>query len=150
LAVRRSDIISGIVLALFALLAIFVIIPNGIAMSDEYGINARIFPLTVMWLGAAVALILVVQRLREPPEADDPPPMAANNWLFIAAMSAFLAATYFAMTHIGFKVAAPAAVAVLMAAMGEWRRPVRLALVSLIIPLAVYYTFDRIFIIQMP
>jgi hypothetical protein len=72
---RRSDIISGIVLALFGLIGIFVIIPNGISISDEYGLNPRIFPLTVMWLGTLVALVLVVQRLRELPVEGDQPPM---------------------------------------------------------------------------
>ncbi len=148
---RRSDIISGIVLALFGLVAIFVIIPNGISITDEYGLNPRVFPLTVMWLGTAVAVILVGYRLREGPiAADDPAPMGAKNWLFIAAMSAYLAATYFAITIVGFKIAGPACVAVLMAVMGEYRHPVRLVLVSLAFPLFVYYAFDRIFIIQLP
>ena len=97
---RRSDIYTGIFLALFGLAAIFVIIPAGISVSDEYGLSPRIFPLTVMWLGTAVALILVVQRLREGAGAtDDPAPMQAKNWIFIAAMSAYLAATYFAHRH---------------------------------------------------
>ena len=51
-----------------------------------------------MWLGTAVAIILVVTRLREPAVDDDPPPMQAKNWLFIAAMSAYLAATYAAIS----------------------------------------------------
>ena len=108
------------------------------------------FPLTVMWLGTAVALILVVQRLRERPAADDPPPMQAKNWLFIAAMSAYLAATYFAIDTVGFKIAGPVSVAVMMAVMGEFRHPLRLVLVSLTLPLIVYYAFDRLFIIQLP
>jgi hypothetical protein len=141
---------TGIVLALFGLVAIFVIIPSGISVSDEYGLNPRVFPLTVMWLGTAVAMILVVHRMRERPAADDPAPMGAKNWLFIAAMSAFLAATYYAIDIIGFKFAGPASVAVMMAAMGEYRHPARLVLVSLALPLLVYYTFDRVFIIQLP
>jgi Tripartite tricarboxylate transporter TctB family len=128
-----------------------VIIPIGISITDEYGLNPRVFPLTVMWLGTAVALILVGHRLREKPAvADDPAPMNAKNWLFIAAMSAYLAATYFAITIVGFKIAGPACVAVLMAVMGEYRHPVRLVLVSLTFPLLVYYAFDRLFIIQLP
>jgi hypothetical protein len=147
---RRSDIISGIVLALFGLIGIFVIIPNGISISDEYGLNPRIFPLTVMWLGTLVALVLVVQRLRELPVEGDQPPMCAKNWIFIAGMSAYLAATYFAIDIIGFKIVGPVCVAVLMIMMGELRHPVRLVLVSLIFPLFVYYTFDRVFVIQLP
>ena len=82
---RRSDIISGIVLALFGLATIFIIIPAGISISDEYGLSPRVFPLTVMWLGTAVAVLLVVQRLRESRDAEDEaPPMQAQNWLFIA------------------------------------------------------------------
>jgi Tripartite tricarboxylate transporter TctB family len=147
---RRSDIYTGIVLALLGLAAIFVIIPEGISITDEYGLSPRIFPFTVMWLGTAVALILVVQRLRERPRADDGAPMAAKNWLFIAAMSAYLAATYFAIDIVGFKIAGPVSVGVMMAVMGEYRHPVRLALVSLTLPLAVYYAFERLFIIQLP
>ena len=37
-----------------------------------------------------------------------------------------------------------------MAVMGEYRHPVRLVLVSLILPFVVYYAFDRLFIIQLP
>jgi Tripartite tricarboxylate transporter TctB family len=147
---RRSDIISGIVLALFGIVTIFVIIPSGISVSEEYGLSPRIFPLTVMWLGTLVALILVVQRLREAPVETDEPPMHTKNWIFIAAMSAYLAATYFAIDVVGFKVVGPVSVAVLMVMMGELRHPVRLVLVSLTLPLIVYYTFDRVFIIQLP
>ena len=38
----------------------------------------------------------------------------------------------------------------MMAAMGEYRHPVRLVLVSLTLPLIVYYAFERLFIIQLP
>jgi len=148
--VRRSDIITGIVLTLFGLAAIFFIIPIGISVSEEYGLSPRVFPLTIMWLGTAVALILVVTRLREPAVDDDPPPMQAKNWLFIAAMSAYLGATYAALVTLGFKIAGPISVAVLMAAMGEYRHPLRLVLVSLTLPIIVYYAFDRLFIIQLP
>ena len=148
---RRSDIYTGIVLALVGLATIFVVIPEGISVSDEYGLSPRIFPLTVMWLGTVVALILVVQRLREGvPPGEDPAPMRAKNWLFIAAISAYLAATYYGIATIGFKIAGPISVAVMMAVMGEYRYPVRLVLVSLTLPLAVYFAFERLFIIQLP
>ena len=148
---RRSDIYSGLFLALLGLATVFVIIPHEITVSESYGLNPQVFPLTIMWLGTAVALLLVVVRLREPKSTDDEPaPMAAKNWLFIAPMSAFLAASYFAFERLGFLIAAPATVALLMIAMGEWRHPARLVLVSALIPLAVYYAFDRLFFIQLP
>jgi len=148
---RRSDILSGIFLVIVALATIFVVIPAQIAVSEEYGLNPKVFPLTVMWLGAGVALILVVVRLRQPRDADEEPAdMQPSNWLFIVAMSAFLAASYFALDLLGFKVAAPATIALLMAAMGEYRHPVRLVLVSLAVPAAVYYSFDQLFAIQLP
>lgn len=148
---RRSDIFSGIVLAIIALTMIYFIIPNQIAVSKEFGLTPRIFPLTVMWLGFGVALILVGVRAREPRELDDTPmPMQLKNWLFIVAMSAFLAASYFAIKNLGFRIVAPFALALLMATMGEYRHPVRLALVSLVVPIAIYYTFDWLFVIQLP
>ena len=148
---RRSDIFSGIVLALFGLATIFIIIPAGISTSDEYGLSPQIFPLTVMWLGTAVAVLLVAQRLREPAGAEDEEaPMSAKNWLFIAVASVFLAVTYFAITVVGFKITGIASIALLMAAMCEYKHPVRLALVSVIFPIALYYTFDRLLIIQLP
>ena len=58
--------------------------------------------------------------------------------------------TYFAINIVGFKITGIAVVALLMAAMGEYRHPVRLALVSLIFPIAIYYAFERLFIIQLP
>jgi hypothetical protein len=149
--VRRSDIYSGIVLALTALATIFFVVPPQIAVSEEYGLNPRIFPLTVLWLGFGVALILVAARLREPAAADEEPAhMQPKNWLFIAAMSAFLAASYFAIDLLGFMLAAPATLALLMLAMGEYRHPVRLAIVSAALPAAIYYSFDRLFAIQLP
>ncbi|MBI1201056.1 MAG: hypothetical protein GC182_00960 [Rhodopseudomonas sp.] len=148
---RRSDIISGLVLTLLGLATIFLIIPAGISVSEEYGLSPRVFPFTVMWLGTAVAVLLVVQRLREVGAAgDDEAPMAVKNWLFIVAMAAFLAVTYVAINVIGFKITGIGAVALLMAVMGEYRHPVRLALVSVLFPIAIYYTFDRLFIIQLP
>jgi hypothetical protein len=149
--VRQSDIFSGLFLAALGVLTIFVIIPREITVSENYGLNPQIFPLTVMWLGTAVALLLVIVRLRQPKPADaDPGPMQPKNWLFIVAISAFLAATYVAFETLGFLVAAPAALALLMLSMGEYRHPIRLVLVSACVPLAIYYSFDRLFVIQLP
>lgn len=151
LAVRRSDIFSGVALTLLGLATIFLIIPAGISVSEEYGLSPRVFPLTVMWLGTAVAVLLVVQRLREAGgDGEDEAPMNGKNWLFIVAMAAFLAVTYVAINVVGFRITGIGTVALLMAVMGEYRHPVRLALVSLMFPMAIYYTFDRLFIIQLP
>jgi Tripartite tricarboxylate transporter TctB family len=150
-AVRRADIISGLALIAIGLVTIFYIIPTEIAVSQNYGLNPKVFPLAVMWLGTAVALLLVVLRLREPRDPDEEQgPMQAKNWLFIAAISGFFAASYFAIETFGFLIAAPVMVALLMAAMGESRHPVRLVLVSALFPTAIYFAFDRLFIIQLP
>lgn len=149
---RRSDIYSGIALTIIALLMIFIIIPENISISDEFGANPKVFPLTVMWLGAAVSAILVAVRLRQSSGVadDEPVDMRPENWIFIIAMSAFLAATYLVVDAVGFRIAMPVALAVLMAVMGEYKHPVRLGIVAVTVPLAVYYSFDRLFAIQLP
>lgn len=148
---RRSDIIAGITLIAVGLVTIFYIIPTQIAATQNLGLNPRVFPLVVMWLGTAVALLMVVVRLRQPRDHDDESgSMKVANWLFIIVMSAFLAASYFAWRMFGFLIAAPAIVALLMLVMGEYRHPVRLVLVSIMFPAAVYFIFDRLFIIQLP
>lgn len=148
---RRSDIIAGITLIAVGLVTILYIIPTQITASQNLGLNPKVFPLVVMWLGTAVALLMVIVRLRQPRDPDDEAgPMQVANWLFILVMSAFLATSYFAWRMFGFLIAAPAIVALLMLAMGEYRHPVRLVLVSVVFPLAVYFIFDRLFIIQLP
>ena len=148
---RRSDIYTGILLIVAGLATIFYIIPTQIEATQNFGMNPRVFPLVVMWLATAVALLMVIVRWQQPQDpADRDGPMQRENWLFILVMSAFLATSLFAWQAFGFLVAAPATVALLMLAMGEYRHPIRLILVSAVLPTAVYFIFDRLFIIQLP
>ena len=62
-----------------------------------------------------------------------------------------MAAIYAIMKHAGFIVGGAIAIAVVSSLMGDLRKhPVRLAAISLIVPVAIYYTFKKFFYVFLP
>ena len=148
---RQSDIISGLVLTVFGLVTIFVIVPDQISGSSAYGVAPDVFPLTLIWATTIFSVVLWVSRLikgRGGPREESPLP--AKDWAFIAAMAVFLAVAVAAIAYLGFIAAGIAIVALLMLVMGERRNPLRLGLVSVITPVALYFVFWSLFNVPLP
>jgi len=150
--VRRADLISGSFLFLVCLLTIFVIVPYQIdSGGEDYGLEPKFFPLTLLWLLTILSALLVVTRLLVPP---DPPgltqPFQAKNWLFIGGMSVFLALGFIAINTIGFIPAAAGIIAILMIAISGRKHWIEVIAVALIAPIVIDLALNHLFKVQLP
>jgi len=149
--VRRSDLISGALLVLFGLVMIFIIIPDQIDSTGEYGLDPKFFPVSLLWLVVIMAIALVGSRLALPAGAlDDEAPIDGKNWLFIVGASLYLTAGFIAVTVVGFIPATILMIAVLMYLMGVRDEWLKLAAVSVVAPLFIYFAMRHVFTIQLP
>jgi hypothetical protein len=150
--VRRSDIVSGILLVLFGLVMIFIIVPQQIKSSGDYGLDPKFFPTVLLWLLVTMAVLLIATRLRTQTEpADEEPILDAWNWLFIGGFSVFLILIFVAIKTVGFVLAGSATIALLMFTIGfRHLRWIELVGVSVLAPLAVYFALYHIFSVQLP
>jgi putative tricarboxylic transport membrane protein len=150
--VRRSDIISGSLLVLFGLAMIFIIVPNQISASSEYGLDPKFFPVAVIWLLIFMGVLLVVTRLGTQPDAEGSEPvLGLRNWLFIGAFSLFLVLVFLAINTLGYVLAGILMVALLMVALDIRNRNwAQLIGVSILAPFAIYYALYHIFSVQLP
>jgi len=150
--VRRADLISGSVLFFVCLLTIFVIVPQQIdSGGEDYGLEPKFFPVTLLWLLAILSALLVATRLFVPP---DPPgatqPFQAKNWLFIGGMSVFLALVFIAINTVGFIPTAMVTIAILMIAISGRRHWIEVVAVALIAPIVIDLALTHLFKVQLP
>jgi putative tricarboxylic transport membrane protein len=150
--VRRSDIISGSLVAIFGLVMIFIIVPVQITSSSDYGLDPKFFPVAVLWLAVVMGVLLVATRISAPPDPDDSPPvLELRNWLFIGSFSIFLFLVFVAIKTLGYVAAGFLMVALMMIALDLRKRNwLQLAGVSILAPLIIYYTLYHLFSVQLP
>lgn len=147
---RRADIIAGLVLALAGLITIFVIVPREIGGSAHIGIAPDVFPLTLLWMLTALSVLLFALRLADRRSAAEGPPLELHNFAYIGVTSIVLAAGFIAIATLGFLAGGAAIVAFTMLAMGGRRHAVRVALVSVLAPTAIYLVFKHLFTVFLP
>ncbi|QKV19667.1 tripartite tricarboxylate transporter TctB family protein [Oricola thermophila] len=153
---HRTDILSGLLLAFAGLLTIYVIIPTQISGHSDYGLAPDFFPRVLAWFFVILSVTLVGHRLfqlmtSKPATENDEPPMHVHDWLFIAGFAAFMVAIYALVDFAGFIVGGAIGIAVVSSLMGDLRKhPFRLATISLIVPVAVYYAFKKFFFVFLP
>jgi hypothetical protein len=150
--VRRADIISGSLILLSGLVMIFVIVPQQIKSSSDYGLDPAFFPLALVWLIVLMGGLLVVTRIpqpADPPEAE--PVLDRWNWGFVLVTGVFLVLGFTAIKALGFVIAGSIMVAVLMLAL-EWRnlRWIEVIGISALVPFIIYWLLFNIFNVQLP
>ena len=147
---QRTDIISAVVLIVLGVITIFVIIPNQISGSSDYGIAPDVFPLTLMWSLMVFAALLLGHRLwsAKPDQGDEP--TVHIEWGFIGLVTLFLITSFLLIKYIGFVFGGIYTVGVLMLVMGEYRHKLRLILVALLAPGLIMLTFRHVFVILLP
>lgn len=149
---RRSDLISGSLLTLAGLLMIFVIVPQQIASSGDYGLDPAFFPLMLLWLVVIMAALLVATRVKQPPDPPDAKPAFDRwNWVFILGAVLFLVLSFIAIQALGFVIAGTIMIALLMIAI-ELRRLnwIEIVGISAAAPFAIYWLLYNIFNVQLP
>ncbi len=149
---KQADIISGGLFVLFGLLTIFVIVPVQIDSGGDYGLDPSFFPVALLWLITAVAVLLIVTRLPISPDPSEAaPPLDGKNWLFICGAALFLAAAYFGILVIGFIATSVLLIAIVMVATGARRLNWwAFASIPIIATLVIYYALEKIFIVELP
>lgn len=147
---RRADIIAGLTLTVLGLLTIFVIVPREVGGTSQSGIAPDVFPLTLLWIFTALAALLFASRLLDRRSAADGPPLELHNVAYIALTSIVLAAGFVAIATLGFVAGGAAIVAFTMLAMGSRRHALRVVLVSVLAPTAIYLVFKHVFTIFLP
>ena len=138
-ALRRSDIISAVVLIVLGVITIFVIIPDQISGSSDYGIAPDVFPLTLIWIFTILCIILFLNRLWSKKKNKETQSIKANiGWGFISLASLFLISSFVLFKYLGFIYGGIYTVAVVMLVMGEYRHKIRLILVTILAPGLIY------------
>jgi len=147
---RRADIIAGLLLTVAGLITIFVIVPREVGSTAPIGIAPDVFPLTLLWTIIGLSVLLVVSRLVVWRSSSDGPPLELHNLVYIGVATIALAAGFIAITTLGFLVGGAAIVAFTMLVMGARRSPLRLVLVSVLGPTAIYLVFKHVFTVFLP
>lgn len=153
---RQSDILSGLFLAIAGLIALFVVIPAEISGRSDYGLAPDFFPKVLMWIFVGLSLLLAGHRVYgvvtgKPATENSASPLIRKDWFFIAGFSVFMAVIYLIMKHVGFIIGGVVAIATISTLMGDLRaHPVRMLVISLVVPVAVYYGFKEFFYVFLP
>ncbi len=90
---RKADIISGGLVAVFGLALLLVIIPIWVPtiLEGSYGLRAKDMPNVAAVTATALAVFLVVSRIRVgKTKADATPPISLENWWFLLRGAVFL------------------------------------------------------------
>ena len=108
---KRADIISAGVIAVFGLLLLFVVIPIWVPRHEEggYGLGAQVMPRVTATLVTGLAVLFFLFRLfgrREQNDAekkeDATPPIPRSSWIFLGTASLFIIAMTAMFTWVGF------------------------------------------------
>lgn len=131
---------------------IFVIVPQQIASTSEYGLDPAFFPLTLLWLIVAMGVLLVATRIRQPPDPPDQEPVLDGaNWAFIVGASLFLLLGFVAIKTLGFVIAGTLMIAILMIVIElrnlHWLEVIGIAAIA---PFTIYWLLYHVFSVQLP
>ncbi|MBO0346668.1 tripartite tricarboxylate transporter TctB family protein [Roseibium limicola] len=154
---RKSDIISGILLTLFGLVSLWVIIPDQISGHSDYGLAPDFFPRALMWMFTVLSACLAGSRLKQVLQNagatyfDERPPMVWADWMFIAGAAAALCIAYNLMDRFGFLWGGGFVILCAGAAMGNLKgHPIRQVAMTLVAPFVIYYLFRHLFLVFLP
>ena len=134
---RKADLMAACFLIVFGLLMMFVIIPAQTESGEEYGVPPSTVPLAATGLVTAMAVLLVIKRLRERAPDQELGPVQARQWLHIALFAALLFAGLGLIWFLHFIPGGIVFIAGMMLVTGQ-RNPLIIGLVSALTPCLVY------------
>ena len=148
---HRSDVIAGIFLSIFGLITIFLIVPNQISGTSDYGIAPDVYPLTLLWLFVILSAALGIHRIYKWAILEHEPILVKADWVFIIGSTIFMTVAYFAIEKLGFRWAGPLLLLVLLFLMGVLpEKKISGILVAVLTPLVLYLLFWNVFRIPLP
>ena len=125
---RTANLISGVVLAMFGLLMIFVVIPVQIEEGPPGMVSPRLVPQIMLWAITGLALLLVATNLRAT-SGDGPAPISRAEILALLKIAAAFAVALALFFLAGPLWAGIALVAGTLLLLGE-RRPLVVVLMT--------------------
>ncbi len=140
---RRTNIVSGIVLAVVGLLTIFVLIPWQIAPGPEGYMSPRLVPTMMMALITGLAALLVVNNIRAGAEPDEPQPFTRAEMLAVGKIGGLFAISVALYLWVSPLAAGAALVAGALLVLGE-RRPLVIVLMPAGLLLAIWVLFYKV------
>ena len=153
---RKRDLITAVSILAAALAIIFYVIPNFIDMEEEFelaSLSPAFFPGLASWVIAALAGVLVISALLQKNKSvtDE----GNEEWLsraeeLNAYKSALVIVGYaFAMKYIGFLIATALVLSVLLV-FQDIKKPLHVALISILVTGGVFLFFYFIMQVHLP
>jgi hypothetical protein len=143
---RRANVVSGIVLALFGLVMLGVVIPWQIEPGPADMMSPRVMPNLMMGIITALSVLLVVTNLRRnatEPEADEVSPISRAELLALFRIGALFAVSIGLYFWVSPLVAATALVVGALLLLGE-RRPWMIVAMPAALLLAIWFLFYKV------
>lgn len=157
--IRRTDIVSGLILAVLSVLLLLLIIPaNTSPPQSENNLSPAFLPSLAALVMATLAALLAIVSRTSPPDGpeilheefgDEARGIGPAEISDIVVWSAFSAAMMAGFLTIGFLPTAVAALVLIMLYTGE-RRPIPIAAVAIAVPLALQQIAWHAFTVQLP
>ncbi len=157
--IRRTDIVSGLILAVVSVLLLVWIIPaNTSPPQSENNLSPAFLPSLAALVMLTLAVLLAIVSWTSPPGdpdarheefGDEARGLGLGEMADIAIWSAFAAAMMAGFLTIGFLATAVAALVLMMLYTGE-RRPIPIAAVAIALPLALQQIAWHAFTVQLP
>lgn len=149
---KRSDLISGVLVVVTGLLMIYVVVPAQISSSGGYGLDPAFFPVSLLWLLVGLGALLVLTRLFALAGQDDTGGgLDAKDWGFIVAATGVSALAVLAIGWLGFVIAGTVLMAVVMLAIERRQiRWVEIAIFPAFTAFAIYWLLYNAFSVQLP
>ncbi len=142
---RRANIISGVILAIFGLVMLAVVIPLQIDPGPDGMMSPRLVPGMMMGVVIALSLLLVINNIRakEPEAADAGPPISRNELLALAKIGAVFGAAILLYLLVSPLPAGAVIVIGALVALGE-RRPLVLIAMPAGLLAAIWFLFYKV------
>lgn len=141
---RRANVVSGVVLALFGLLMLFVVIPAQIEPGPDGIVSPRLVPNMMMILVIALALLLIVTNLRAPAGwMPDPVPITWSELAALVKIGAVFAVSIGLYLLVSPLAAGAALIVGALVVLGE-RRPVVIVLMPAALLLVIWVLFYKV------
>lgn len=143
---RRANIISGIVLAIFGLVMIFAIIPWQIETAPQGFVSPRLVPYITMVVVVVLSAQLVLSNWRMPANAsniDKASPISRAEIIALLKIGAIFALSIALYLWVSPLAAGATLIVVTLLVLGE-RRPLPIIVIPSVILLAIWFLFYKV------
>lgn len=143
---RRADVISGVILAVFGLVMLVAVIPWQIGPGPDGMMSPRLVPTMMMVVVTGLSLLLVVNNIRakqETPDTDSPPPISRGEFTALAKIGAVFAVAVALYVWLSPLAGGAALVVGALLVLGE-RRPVVIVAMPAALLTAIWFLFYKV------